>query len=105
LKPVIRKLGRHETSNENGIRATDFCPNNNNIIKSRYIPASQKIQTGTLQSPATRSNNPMEHVWANGRHASSIMMLEDVEVQTDSEHLLVLRKYRQKIPKQIIYIV
>jgi hypothetical protein len=80
LKPVIGKWGLHETSNGNGIRATDFVNINNTIIW--FILATQNIQKGTLQSPAARTNNQMEHVLADGSHASSIMVLEIVEMQT-----------------------
>jgi hypothetical protein len=79
LKPVIGKWGLHETSNGNWIRATDFVNINNTIIR-RFILATQNIQKGILQSPAVRTNNQMEHVQANGSHASSIMVLEIVEV-------------------------
>jgi hypothetical protein len=79
LKPVIGKWGLHETSNGNGIRATDFVNINNTVIK-RFILATQNIQKGTLKFPAARTNNQMEHVLADGSHASSIM-LEIVEVQ------------------------
>jgi len=80
LKPVIGKWGLHETSNGNGIRATDFVNINNTII--RFILATQNIQKGTLQSPVARTNNQVEHVLPDGSHASSIMVLEIVEMQT-----------------------
>jgi len=81
LKKVRGKWGLHGKSNYNGIRATDFATNDNTIIR-RYILATQNIQTGTLQSPATRTNKQIDRVLVNGRLASSVFMLEVVDVQT-----------------------
>ena len=70
------KWDLHETSKDNGIRATEFVTNNNNnnrIIR-RYIIATHNIQKGTLQSPATRTNNQIDCLLVDGRHASSVMM-------------------------------
>ena len=80
LKLVIGKLGRHGTSNGNGIRAINFVNNNNNnnnnnnTIIGRYILATHNIQKRILQSPATRTNNQIDRVLVDGRHTSINMM-------------------------------
>ena len=81
LKKVRGKWGLHGKSNYNGIITNDFATNNNTRIR-RYILATQNIQKGTLLFPATRSNNQIDRVLVNGKHASSILMLEIVDVQT-----------------------
>ena len=76
MKRAIGKWGLHETSHDYGIRATEFATNNNNnnkIIRG-YILATHNIRKGTLQSPATRTNNQVDRVLVDGRHASSITM-------------------------------
>ena len=72
LKPVVGKWGLHETSNNNGIRATDFAANNNKAIIRMYILATQNIQTDTLQSPAIRTNNQIDRVFVDGRDEEGV---------------------------------
>jgi hypothetical protein len=73
LKRAIWKWSLHGISNDYGIGAIDFASNNNTIIR-RFLLVSHNIQKGTLQSPATRTNNEIDRVLIDGRHASSVMM-------------------------------
>jgi hypothetical protein len=59
LKPVIGNWSLHETSNDNGIRATDFATNNTMIIKN--------IQKETCKSPDRKTNNQIDHVLVDGK--------------------------------------
>jgi hypothetical protein len=87
LKTFIEKWGLHETSSDNGVRATDFVTNNNTIIR-RYILATQNIQKDILQSSATRTNNQIAHVLVEGRHASIIVMRSCGAANCESDHHL-----------------
>jgi hypothetical protein len=98
FRPVIRNCSLHETSNENGIRETDFATNNNMIIKSTYF-SHINIHKEKCQSPDRRTNNQMDHILADGRNESSIMDVRSCKrVDCDLNHHLVQIK-RQKISK------
>jgi len=72
FRPVIGNYSLHETSNENGIRETDFATNNSMIIKSTYIPHIN-IHKETWQSPDRRTSNQRDHILVDGRNRSSNM--------------------------------
>lgn len=86
FKPVAGNSGLHETSNKNGITATDFATNNN-INKSTFFP-HKNIHKDTCQSPDRRTNHQTDHVLVQGRHVSSIMDVKSC-AHFDMDHHLV----------------
>jgi len=99
FRPVIGNCSLHETSNENGIRETDFATNNSMIIKSTYIPHIN-IHKETWQTPDKRPNNQRDHILADGRNQSSNMDIRRWRgADCDTNHHLIQIKHRQKISK------
>jgi hypothetical protein len=101
--PLIQKRSLHETSNENGTKATDFAATatasaaatttptttNNMIIESPYFPHNN-IHTENWQSPDKRTNTQIDLVLVDGRHESSIIDVRSCRgVDYDLDHHLV----------------
>jgi hypothetical protein len=69
------------------------------IIESTYFP-HKNINKDTWQSPDRRTNNQIDHVLVDGRHASSIMDVRSCRAaDCDSDHHIVRIKCQQKISK------
>jgi hypothetical protein len=90
-KPLVRKLGVHETSNVNRIRAIDFA--------TQYFP-HKNAHKKTWQSPDGRTNNEVDRILVDGRHASNILDVGSCRsADCDWDRHLVRIKYRQMLSK------
>jgi exonuclease III len=88
-RPAIGTHSRHETNNENGQRIVDFTSGKNICISSMYFP-HKNIHKETWISPDGGTQNQIDHVITDTRHAKDIIDVKTCRgADCDSDHFLV----------------
>lgn len=89
----------HDVTNNNGMRLIDFASSRNMVISSTCFP-HKRIHKATWHSPDGMTQNQIDHVLIDKRHASDIMDVRTCRgADCDSDHFLVKIKYRQRISR------
>lgn len=95
--PTIGLHSVHEDSNDNGFRLIDFAASNNMVVSSTCFP-HKNIHKVTWCSPNGQTENQIDHVLINRRHASDILDVRSCRgADCDTDHYLVRIKYKQRI--------
>lgn len=99
FRPAIGHHSAHSECNENGLRLVDYAIDHDMTISSTYFPR-KNIHKVTWKSPDGVTENQIDHVLIDRRHGSDVI---DVKTRrgadADSDHYLVLMKYRQRISR------
>jgi hypothetical protein len=93
----IGRYSLHEVSNGNGMRLIDFAVNRNMVISSVRFP-HKDIHKETWITPNGHTENQIDHVLIDVRHASDIVDVKSCRgADCDSDHYLVKIKYRPRL--------
>lgn len=98
-EPTIGKHSLHHHSNNNGCKLIQFAVAKNMKIMGTYFP-HKDIHKATWRAPGGRTQNQIDHVIADARHASSILDVRTCRgPNIDSDHYLVKVVVRARISK------
>uniref|UniRef100_A0A2S2QMB7 Craniofacial development protein 2 n=1 Tax=Sipha flava TaxID=143950 RepID=A0A2S2QMB7_9HEMI len=98
-RPTIGLHSAHEQSNDNGQRSIAFATSRNMTISSTFFP-HKDIHKYTWKSPDGNTFNQIDHVVIDKRFKSSISDIRSYRgADCDSDHFLVITKFRIKLKK------
>ncbi|GFG30345.1 hypothetical protein Cfor_10062 [Coptotermes formosanus] len=87
----------HLNTNNNGQRPVESAAAKNVVVSSTCFP-HKEIHKQTWRSPDGKTNNQINHILTDKRHASSIQDVKSCRgASSDSDHFLVRGKFRCKI--------
>jgi hypothetical protein len=97
FKRTIGNDSLHATSNDNGVRVDNFATPKNLTVKSRMFP-HRNIHKVTWTSPDGRTHNQIDHILIDKRRHSSILDVRSFRAPNcDTDHYLVVAKFREKL--------
>lgn len=97
FRETIGKESLHEHSNDNGLRLIDFAIGNAMVIRSTWHQR-KNVRKATWRSPDGKTENQIDHVLIDRRHASDILQVDSCRgADCNSDHYLVRIKCRQRI--------
>lgn len=97
FRDTVGKESLHEYSNDNGLRLIDLATSNAMVVRSTWHQR-KNVRKITWCSPDGITQNQIDHVLIDRRHASDILQVDSCRgADSDSDHYLVRIKYRQRI--------
>jgi len=94
---IVGPDGKHELSNDNGMRVANFAMANGLVVASTYFP-HKMIHKETWISPSGNARNQIDHVLIGARHFSSISDCRTFRgADIGSDHLMVCTSFRERI--------
>lgn len=96
-KKTIGNQSLHETSNDNGLRVIDFVSSRDMLICSTCF-VRPDIHKWTWISPDVTTQNQIDHILINKRHASNVRNVRTYRgANCESDYFLVCMKYKSRM--------
>ena len=97
FKPTIGNETLHQYSNDNGFRIVNFATSKNLVVKITMFP-HLNIHKDTWTSAGGKTHNQIDHKLIDRRRHSSILDVRSFrEADCDTDHYLVVAKFREKL--------